>query len=99
MSQCDNTKPSTPNALSLDVERQLLGVKIEHYLYISGMHTASESTHRSGNTTRIWCARACSVQSHAWIQCSNFYANDMSLDAERQRVRCAWAFTGKDTFA
>ena len=29
-------------------------------------------------------------------QCSNFYTKDMSLDAVRQRIRCAWALKGKD---
>ena len=30
-------------------------------------------------------------------QCANFYAKDLSLNAERQRIRCAWALM--DMFA
>ena len=30
---------------------------------------------------------------HMDKQFSNFYANDLSLDAERHRVRCTWAFS------
>ena len=28
---------------------------------------------------------------HMDKQCANLYAKDMSLNAERQRLRCAWA--------
>ena len=28
---------------------------------------------------------------HMDKQCSNFNTNDLSLDTERQRIRCAWA--------
>ena len=44
--------PCTPKALSLGVERQILGVKLTHCLSICGMHTASDSTRRSRNTMR-----------------------------------------------
>ena len=43
--------PCTPKALSPDVERQILGVKLAHMLSICCMHTASDSTRRSRYTT------------------------------------------------
>ena len=44
--------PCTPKALSLGVERQILGVKLAHLLSICGMHTGSDPTRRSRYTTR-----------------------------------------------
>ena len=38
--------PCTPKALSISVERQILGVKLAHCLSICGMHTASDATRR-----------------------------------------------------
>ena len=32
---------------------------------------------------------------HVWINSVLFYAKDLSLDAERQRIRCAWALTAR----
>ena len=46
------------------------------------------ASHRAGSL-------AVGYHIHVWINSVLFYAKDLSLDAERRRIRCAWALTAR----